>query len=125
MRALVLALLIIALSVTPALAAGATAFAYRAAEPTPVLTLKTKDFYRQRSSLSGEEAWRRMDDPGEPAPGASLHLGLLTLDSGMGADGKMHLARYRLEGVSVLGGSISGSVDGRGARLFVKWRSGE
>ncbi len=125
MRALVLALLLAALFVTPAVAAGPTAFSYRTAEPAPVLSLKSKDFYRQRSSLSEEETWRRMDDPGEPAPGASLHLGLLTLDSGMGADGKMHLARYRLEGVSLLGGSISGSVDGRGARLFVKWRSGE
>lgn len=29
--------------------------------------------------------------------------------------------RYRLEGVSVLGGSIGGSVDGRGAMLSLHW----
>jgi hypothetical protein len=29
--------------------------------------------------------------------------------------------RYRLEGVSVLGGSIGGSIDGRGAMLNLHW----
>jgi hypothetical protein len=30
--------------------------------------------------------------------------------------------RYRLEGVSVFGGSIGGSIDGRGAMLSLHWR---
>jgi len=31
--------------------------------------------------------------------------------------------RYRIEGVSVMGGSISGSVSGRGAKIFLRWRN--
>ena len=32
-----------------------------------------------------------------------------------------HVARYRLSGARVLGGSVSGSIDGRGAKIFLRW----
>lgn len=32
-----------------------------------------------------------------------------------------HIARYKLEGMDVLGGSVSGTFDGRGARVYLRW----
>jgi hypothetical protein len=39
--------------------------------------------------------------------------------------GKAHVApHYRLDGVSVFGGAIGGSVDGRGGMLTLQWKTG-
>jgi hypothetical protein len=43
----------------------------------------------------------------------------------LGGTDKPRIARYRLEGVTVLGGSVSGTVDGRGARVFLRWPPGD
>lgn len=34
---------------------------------------------------------------------------------------RAHIARYKLEGMDILGGSISGTLDTRGARLYLRW----
>jgi len=39
--------------------------------------------------------------------------------------GKAHLApHYRLDGVTLLGGAIGGSVDGRGGMVTLQWKTG-
>lgn len=38
---------------------------------------------------------------------------------------RANLARYRLEGMAVLGGSISGTLDTRGARIYLRWPPGD
>jgi hypothetical protein len=51
---------------------------------------------------------------------ASVSLGPLQAQLG-GSSTEAHLARYRLNGMDVLGGSVSGTFDGRGARVYVRW----
>jgi hypothetical protein len=55
-----------------------------------------------------------------PIGGSSVSIGPLQARLG-GTAQKAHLARYKLEDVDVLGGSVSGTFDGRGARLYVRW----
>jgi hypothetical protein len=44
----------------------------------------------------------------------------------LGGDGKkMSIAHYNLEGLDLFGGSISGRLDGRGARIYVRWPPGD
>jgi hypothetical protein len=61
----------------------------------------------------------------ESAPHAipSLHIGSFHLELG-GDSTKTHFAHYSLDGVKVLGGGISGSIDGRSARIAISWPSG-
>jgi hypothetical protein len=52
--------------------------------------------------------------------GVSFHLGPFRTTLG-GNGRKAGIANYRLEGVDLFGGSISGQVNGRGARIYVRW----
>jgi len=68
--------------------------------------------------------------PARPMPGGDnsgfsigpIHADAITRYS---RSGKPHLApHYRLEGVTVLGGSLGGSVDGRGGMVTLNWHTG-
>ncbi len=75
---------------------------------------------RADSVLLGDESSRIHYTPSQ----AGFGIGPIRAD---GADsdglGRRHGLRphYRLEGVSVLGGSVGGSIDGRGAMLSLHW----
>ena len=58
----------------------------------------------------------------EPHAIPSLHIGSFHLELG-GDSTKTHFAHYTLDGVKVLGGGISGSIDGRSARIAISWPS--
>lgn len=64
------------------------------------------------------------DDNYLPPP-LAVHLGPFSVQSGIGRDGKNHVANYSLDGVNILGGDISGSIDGNGAKVFLRWHPGE
>ncbi|HLY05170.1 MAG TPA: hypothetical protein VKR31_05430 [Rhizomicrobium sp.] len=55
-------------------------------------------------------------------PGFSL--GPLRTEFGGTTGRHMHLATVKLEGVSVFGGSVGGSVDSRSARVTLSWPTG-
>jgi len=58
---------------------------------------------------------------GDASPGISL--GPLRAEFGGVTGRHMHLATMKLEGVSVLGASVGGSVDSRSARITLSWPS--
>jgi hypothetical protein len=52
--------------------------------------------------------------------GVSFQLG--PLHTTLGGDGRnAGVAHYRLDGVDLFGGSISGGMNGRGAHVYVRW----
>jgi hypothetical protein len=53
----------------------------------------------------------------------SISIGPFRAELGSGS-GHAHLAKYRLEGVEILGGGISGTIDGRAAQLAISWPTG-
>jgi hypothetical protein len=61
-----------------------------------------------------------------PAPpqggssGPSINIGSFHAEIG-GTGTHAHLAHYTLEGVQVMGGTVSGSIDGKSARLNIDW----
>jgi hypothetical protein len=63
---------------------------------------------------------RRTAYENEPRPIPSIHIGAFHLELG-GNSQKTHFAHYSLDGVRVLGGGISGSIDGRSARIAIRW----
>jgi|SRR5215469_6943628 len=54
----------------------------------------------------------------------SINLGPLHTEFGGTTGRQMHLATVKLEGVSVFGGSIGGSIDSRSARITLSWPTG-
>ena len=50
-------------------------------------------------------------------PITTMNLGPFEAEIG----GGRHFARYHLNGASVLGGSVNGSFDGRGAKIQLTW----
>ena len=72
------------------------------------------------SALLGHERTRYESEP-HAIP--SIHIGSFHLELG-GDSTKTHFAHYSLDGVKVLGGGISGSIDGRSARIAISWPSG-
>jgi hypothetical protein len=58
-------------------------------------------------------------DDSEARPGISL--GPLHTQFGGTTGRRMHLATVKLEGVSIFGGSVGGSVDSRSARITLSW----
>lgn len=54
----------------------------------------------------------------------SINLGPLHTEFGGTTGRHMHLATVKLEGVSVFGGSIGGSIDSRSARIILSWHTG-
>ena len=59
----------------------------------------------------------------EPHPAPSIDVGSFHLELG-GTGSKAHVAHYTLNGMRLLGGGISGSVDGKAARVVISWPSG-
>jgi hypothetical protein len=62
-----------------------------------------------------EDHWTRSPDP----PGFSL--GPLRTELGSTGDRHARVARVTLDGVTILGGSVGGSTDGRSARVLLSW----
>ena len=60
---------------------------------------------------------------GEAHATPSIHIGAFHVELG-GTSEKMHFAHYTLDGVRVMGGEISGSIDSRSARIMLRWPSG-
>ena len=56
----------------------------------------------------------------DPLGASTVSIGPLRARLG-GTATKAHIARYKLEGMDVLGGSVSGTIDGRGARVYLRW----
>ena len=56
----------------------------------------------------------------DPLGASAVSIGPLRARLG-GTATRAHIARYKLEGMDVLGGSISGTFDGRGARVYLRW----
>jgi hypothetical protein len=50
-----------------------------------------------------------------------LSIGPLRVGSGGEVGRHVHLARFRVEGVTILGGSVSGGLDGRSANVVLSW----
>ena len=60
----------------------------------------------------------------ESASRTSINLGPLHAEFGGVTGRHMHLATVRLEGVSVLGANVGGSIDSRSARITLSWPTG-
>jgi hypothetical protein len=58
--------------------------------------------------------------PSEGRSGPALDIGAFHAEIG-GTGTHAHLAHYTLEGVSVMGGQVSGSIDGKSARIAIDW----
>lgn len=54
----------------------------------------------------------------------SISIGPFHADFGGTTGRHMHLATVRLDGVSVFGGSVGGSIDSRSARIILSWHTG-
>lgn len=81
--------------------------------------------HHSASPLAGTEFSSPQFDAGQTTlanPGISL--GPLRTEFGGTTGRHMHLATVRLEGVSVFGGSIGGSIDSRSARVTLSWPTG-
>ncbi len=79
------------------------------------------------SRPSHEDATLLLSAHGQLAPPPnippSISVGPFRAELGSGS-GHAHLAKYRLEGVEILGGGISGTIDGRAAQLAISWPTG-
>ena len=58
--------------------------------------------------------------PPKGTSGPSINIGSFHAEIG-GTGTHAHLAHYTLEGVQVMGGSVSGSIDGKSARIAIDW----
>ena len=56
----------------------------------------------------------------DPLKATTVDLGPFSARLG-GTDSHANLARYRLEGTDLFGGSLSGTLDTRGAKVFWRW----
>lgn len=75
--------------------------------------------------LADDEARLRLGAPedlrhDDLLAGSAVSIGPLRARLG-GSSTRAHIARYRIEGMDVLGGSVSGTIDGRGARVYLRW----
>ena len=61
---------------------------------------------------------------GDLLAGSAVSIGPLRARLG-GTAKRAHIARYKLDGMDVLGGSVSGTFDGRGARVYLRWPPGD
>lgn len=57
---------------------------------------------------------------GDASKTSAVNIGPLSARLG-GTAKHAGLARYRFEGMDVLGGSVSGTLDTRGARIYLRW----
>ncbi|HTT84052.1 MAG TPA: hypothetical protein VMF67_11265 [Rhizomicrobium sp.] len=92
-------------------------------EPASAIDLSApfRGAIRQRSgndpTLLPRQGWNQ-DDATEAQ---GLSLGPLRAGLGGMSGTHAHLASFRLQGVTVFGGSIGGSVDGRSANVVLSW----
>ncbi|HWE06649.1 MAG TPA: hypothetical protein VG274_08075 [Rhizomicrobium sp.] len=90
---------------------------------TPVLDLSAIAVNAARLRMAPGISFAKLPSAA-PAAGISLpsiSFGSVRAEIGGTAGGLKHGANFRLEGVSLFGSSISGSVDGRSARLTFTW----
>jgi hypothetical protein len=59
-------------------------------------------------------------DAAPQSSGPSINIGSFHAEIG-GTGTHAHLAHYTLQGVQVMGGTVSGSIDGRSARIAIDW----
>jgi len=74
-----------------------------------------------RSGLSAPFSAPGPDRWDESASRTSINVGPLHAEFGGVSGRHMHLATVRLEGVSILGASVGGSLDSRSARIILRW----
>ena len=78
--------------------------------------------------MSGMVLSSPQSEAAEAALATAVHPGIsfgpFRTDFGGTTGRHMHLATVRLEGVSVFGGSIGGSIDSRSARITLSWHTG-
>lgn len=89
------------------------------------INLSLKSIQSFATPVSGTEIVLPRSDAAQTAaaqPGISL--GPLRTEFGGITGRHLHLATVRLEGISVLGGSIGGSIDSRSARITLSWPTG-
>jgi hypothetical protein len=89
------------------------------------LDLSTSDSFLYRHMRSDDAVGLRLANEHASAPpaglsGPSINIGSFHAEIG-GTGTKAHLAHYTLEGVQVMGGTVSGSIDGRSARIAIDW----
>ncbi|MBI1330706.1 MAG: hypothetical protein GC166_12485 [Alphaproteobacteria bacterium] len=124
MRGLVVAAVFLVVADTAALAADALPpipldFSFE--PPPPQLSLNGPDMLF--ATQPRDDVWSASRVKPPPSMAAGINLGDLRVESGVGPDGKPAIARYQLDGTSILGGNVSGSLDSRGAKIELKWQS--
>jgi hypothetical protein len=75
--------------------------------------------HEETEDLTFESTHASAPPPGGSS-GPSINIGAFHAEIG-GTGTHAHLAHYTLEGVQVMGGSVSGSIDGKSARIAIDW----
>jgi hypothetical protein len=132
MRTAFSVLILIGAMVTPAAAhsplpPGAPVPRNLASEPAPShIDLPSADSFLYRHARREDAEGLTLDGAHMSAPppsgssGPSFNIGAFHAEIG-GTGTHAHLAHYTLEGVQVMGGSVSGSIYGKSARLNIDW----
>jgi hypothetical protein len=89
------------------------------------LDLPTSDSFLYRHMRSDDAAGLTLATEHASAPpagssGPSINIGSFHAEIG-GTGTHAHLAHYTLEGVQVMGGTVSGTIDGHSARIAIDW----
>ena len=89
------------------------------------LSLPARIIHNPAMAMSGNELSAPQFDAAQAASShVSINLGPLHTEFGGMTGRHMHVATVKLEGVSVFGGSIGGSIDSRSARITLSWHTG-
>jgi hypothetical protein len=89
------------------------------------IDLPPSDSFLYRHVRSDDSEGLTLDNPHAPAApaggaGPSITIGSFHAEIG-GTGTHAHLAHYTLEGVQVMGGAVSGTIDGHSARVAIDW----
>jgi hypothetical protein len=95
-----------------------------ASAPTHI-DLPRTDSFLYRHARDDDSEGLTLDNPHAPAEptdasGPSITIGSFHAEIG-GTGTHAHLAHYTLEGVQVMGGAVSGTIDGHSARVAIDW----
>ncbi|MBI3678162.1 MAG: hypothetical protein HY243_16255 [Proteobacteria bacterium] len=85
------------------------------------LRLPDPEVPRLRLSAQNIPTWQDTGASDVSQTSTPLRLGPVRFESGRGADGRQHFANYTLDGVNVFGSEVSGTIDGGGAKVFLRW----
>lgn len=128
-----LLLLTVLAAVTPGLPDASRANTQSAMPPDTSSRVPVGKIDLSLSEVLHDPAISSVGDAGYSAPDADrwngaralpgVRLGPLRTEFGGVAGRRMHLATMRLEGISVLGANIGGSIDSRSARITFTWPS--